>query len=195
LNSSAGLENAQNGSNESHALPTFEEKLLELSFGPNDREECFVIRNVSNVLWHFPFFGFISAAIYFAFGFLFSVTVVGLPLGLGLIEWSKFLLAPGTRSLITVTDLPKKPNFLWRGWSFLVAVIYFPIGLVLAILNVCSGIGLLCTIIGIPTGLDILRATGAVLAPSNKKCVRRTVAEELSRRRDAAAATALLGEQ
>lgn len=139
-------------------------------------------RMLSNVLWHFPFFGFVTAALHFIVGFLLSITVVGLPLGLGLIEEAKFLLAPGTRSLISKSDLPKDQNILWRGWSLLLTLIYLPFGIVFAVLQILTGLGMLITVIGIPTGLDIIRSTN--LSPVNKKCVPRKVAELLEDHRD-----------
>ena len=86
-------------------------------------------RMISNVLWHIPFLGFVSAFLHFLVGLLLCMTVVGLPLGLGLVEYSKFLLAPGTRTLVDRSDLPEKQNMLWKGWAVLVGLLYLPFGI------------------------------------------------------------------
>lgn len=150
-------------------------------------------RMISNVLWHVPFLGFLSALAHFLVGLLLCVTVVGLPLGLGLIEYSKFLLAPGTRTLVDRSELPEQQNMLWKGWALVVGLLYLPIGLVLAAANIAGGIGLMLTIIGIPTGLDIVRTTGAVLMPANKVCVPRVVGEAVQANKDRAAVERYLG--
>jgi uncharacterized membrane protein YccF (DUF307 family) len=150
-------------------------------------------RIISNVLWYFPFLGFIHAFFNFVIGFLFSITVVGLPLGLGMIEESKFLLAPGTRSLISKSDLPRKQNFVWKGWSLLLTLVYLPFGIILAVLQILAGIGMLFTIIGIPTGLDIIRSTN--LSPINKICVPRIVAEAVQKNKDRGEIEKYLGAQ
>jgi uncharacterized membrane protein YccF (DUF307 family) len=52
------------------------------------------MRTFGNIIWHFPFLGFLTAASTFLLGLLFLVTVVGAPIGLGLMELGKFFLAP-----------------------------------------------------------------------------------------------------
>ena len=55
------------------------------------------MRILGNILWHFPFFGFVNAAVNWLLGLLLTITVVAAPIGLGLMEFGKFLLAPLAR--------------------------------------------------------------------------------------------------
>lgn len=52
------------------------------------------MRTLGNILWHFPFLGFLSALGTFLLGVILLITIIGAPLGLGLIQLSKFLLCP-----------------------------------------------------------------------------------------------------
>ena len=52
------------------------------------------MRTLGNILWHIPFLGFLSALGTFLIGGLMVITIIGAPLGLGLIQLSKFLLSP-----------------------------------------------------------------------------------------------------
>ena len=52
------------------------------------------MRLLGNILWHFPFFGFVTSFFTFLTGGFLVLTVVGAPIGLGLIQHSKFLLSP-----------------------------------------------------------------------------------------------------
>jgi len=59
------------------------------------------MRTLGNILWHFPFFGFVNAIVVYLFGLILTATVVAAPIGLGLMRFGKFLFAP----LMLVTGL------------------------------------------------------------------------------------------
>ena len=63
------------------------------------------MRTLGNILWHVPFLGFLSALGTFLIGGLLVITVIGAPLGLGLIQLSKFLLTPFSSAMISKKDL------------------------------------------------------------------------------------------
>ena len=48
------------------------------------------MRTLGNILWHFPFFGFVTALLAFLVGTLLTLLVIPAPIGLGLIQLSKF---------------------------------------------------------------------------------------------------------
>ena len=50
-----------------------------------------LMKTLGNILWHVPFLGFLTALGTFLVGGLLVITVIGAPLGLGLIQLSKFL--------------------------------------------------------------------------------------------------------
>ncbi|MBN2722162.1 MAG: hypothetical protein JXQ77_05035 [Campylobacterales bacterium] len=141
------------------------------------------MRLLGNILWHIPFLGFIDAIIVYLFGLLLTITVVAAPIGLGLMEYGKFLFAPFSYSMISKSDLDIDQNPLWQGYSFVIMIIYLPFGLFMAIIGIFQAIGLALTIVGIPVALVVAKSLTTYLNPVNKKCVPVTVVEEIDRKR------------
>ena len=78
------------------------------------------MRILFNVLWHFPGLGFVSAVLAFILGLVLSATVILSPVGLGLLEYGKFLLAPCSRNMVQRKGV--KGDYrsgTWRVWSAL----------------------------------------------------------------------------
>lgn len=146
------------------------------------------MRTLGNILWHIPFLGFLQAFVVWIVGLLLTVTVVGAPIGIGLIERAKYMLAPGTRVLVSSDELNKAQNPAWKLWSAVISLIYLPVGLVFAFLHITSAIGMIFTIIGAPTGFYLLTGggVGSALVPAGKKCVPRAVGDVLKQRKDQA---------
>nr|MBZ4218943.1 hypothetical protein [Chlorobium sp.] len=94
------------------------------------------MKTLGNILWHFPFFGFFSAILVYLLGFILTVTVVAAPIGLGLMEYGKFLFAPFGHAMISKSDLNVKQNPAWKAYSTIVMIIYLPLGLILALIAV-----------------------------------------------------------
>ena len=96
------------------------------------------MRTLANILWHVPFLGFIDAFIMFLIGGLFAITIVGAPIGLGLIQLSKFLLTPFSSNMIDSQELKKdaNQNKAWQTFGIIMRIIWFPIGLALAIITI-----------------------------------------------------------
>lgn len=140
------------------------------------------MKTLGNILWHFPFFGFVSAIFVFLLGAILTLTVIAAPIGLGLIQYAKFLCWPFGNTMIAKKDLQVQQNKYWALYSKIVMIIYFPIGLICAILAVFQVAGLFITIIGIPAALVIAKSLGTYLNPVNKICVPSVVADELERR-------------
>jgi len=141
------------------------------------------MKTLGNILWHFPFLGFLNAGIVFLLGLLLTATVVAAPIGLGLIEFGKFLFAPFSHSMINKSDLNIEQNKGWKAYSTIVKIVYLPFGLALCILAIFQIAGLFITIIGIPAALVVAKSLGTYLNPVNKKCVAQAVSDELERRK------------
>src|SRR5207253_619572 len=137
---------------------------------------------LGNVLWHFPFFGFVSAIVVYLIGVLLVATVVAAPIGLGLMELGKFLFFPFGHTMVSKSDLNIEQNPLWRGYSTIVTILYLPFGILFAVVAAIQVFLLFCTIIGIPVALVVAKSLGTYLNPVNKKCVSSAVAQELERR-------------
>lgn len=141
------------------------------------------MRTLGNILWHFPFLGFLSALGTLIIGGLFIITVIGAPIGLGLVQLSKFLLTPFSSAMVDKKDLKAEQNKLWLTFGLIVRILYFPFGLFLAVVTVFQIAGLFITIIGIPIALVLAKSLGTYFNPVNKACVPKAVSDELSHRK------------
>lgn len=140
------------------------------------------MRTLGNILWHVPFLGFLQAALTWLIGLILTATVVAAPIGRGLMEYGKFLFAPFSNAMVSRSALGEEQGDTWKAWSTIVTVLYFPVGLVLALINVLQIGGLLISITGIPLALVLARSLGTFFNPVNKKCVPQAVADEIRRR-------------
>ncbi len=138
---------------------------------------------LGNILWHIPFLGFLTALAAFLSGLLLTITVIWAPVGLGLMEYGKFLLAPFSRAMVRKSDLNVQQNRIWKTYSTIVMVLYFPLGLLLCLMAIVQIVSSALTILGIPVALVIAKSLGTYLNPVNKQCVPRAVRDELERRR------------
>lgn len=141
------------------------------------------MKTLGNILWHIPFLGFVNAIIVYLFGLLLTVTVIAAPIGLGLMEFGKFLFAPFSHAMVSKADLNVEQNKAWKTYSTIVMILYFPFGLVLCVLAIFQVVGLFITLIGIPPALVVAKSLGTYLNPVNKKCVQQSVRDELDRRK------------
>jgi uncharacterized membrane protein YccF (DUF307 family) len=139
------------------------------------------MRTLGNIIWHFPFFGFLKALFTFLWGGLFVITIVGAPIGLGLIQLSRMYLAPFSRSMVSKSDLQVEQNKYWKAFGIIVWIFYFPVGLILSILTVVQIVGLFISLIGIPVALVLAKSLGTYFNPVGKVCVSKTMQEEMER--------------
>lgn len=145
------------------------------------------MRTLGNILWHIPFCGFLRSICYAIGGLFWCITIIGIPLGMGLFQLSLFALAPFTQGLVSRADLEiltgEKQNSFVKGWSLVIRILYFPFGLFLAIITIFTIVAEFLSLIGIPCGLVEAKALSTIFNPINKKCVPRAVAEEIERRK------------
>lgn len=145
------------------------------------------MRTLGNIIWHFPYCGFLKSLLYAIGGLFWCITIIGIPLGLGLFQLSLFMLAPFNKGLVSRKELElltgEKQNEFVKAWSIIIRILYFPFGLFAAITSVMMIAAEFVTLIGIPCGLVEAKALSAIFNPINKKCVPRVVAEEIERRK------------
>jgi uncharacterized membrane protein YccF (DUF307 family) len=141
------------------------------------------MRALGNILWHFPFLGFINAGVTFLLGLLLSATVVAAPIGLGLIQLGKFFLAPFGHEMVRSHDAQphKGSNAAWEAYSTIVMIVWLPIGLVLALVQVFQVVLLFTSILGIPVAIALAKSIGTLFNPVGKICVPSAVADEIRR--------------
>lgn len=117
---------------------------------------------LGNLIW-FMLGGFIPAILWFIFGVLWSVTIIGIPVGIQCFKMANLQLFPFGKD-ISYSDI--------GAGSLLVNIIWIFIGgIELAVTNVVIG-GLLClTIIGIPFGLQSFKMAKLSLMPFGAKII------------------------
>ena len=141
------------------------------------------MKTLGNIIWHIPFLGFVSALVVYLFGLLLTLTIVASPIGLGLMEFGKFLFLPFGNSMVSKKDLAISQHPLWQAYSTIIMILYLPIGLALCLLAIVQIVLLFLSIIGIPVALVLAKSLGTYFNPVNKKLVHSFVAEELERRK------------
>ncbi len=141
------------------------------------------MRVLGNILWHFPFLGFLSALVAFLFGLLLTLLVIPAPIGLGLMQLSKFMLAPFSYSMSSKKDLNVRQNKYWKLYATIIMILYLPLGCIMAIITAIQTGLLFLTIVGIPVALVLAKALGTYFNPVGKVCVPRQVAEAIERQK------------
>lgn len=138
-----------------------------------------------NILWHFPFFGFLFAFFYALFGAILCCTVILYPVGLGFFQIARFLLTPFSSALVTRRELnlvrPEERSTAAAAYSTVITILYFPFGLIAAAGALFAMIGEFLSIIGIPCGIVWFKALPAIFMPVDKVCVPKAVADEIAR--------------
>ena len=107
-----------------------------------------------NIIW-LIFGGFFAAVLWFIFGLITMITIIGIPIGLQLFKFSKLMLWPFGKEVITNFDKHAILNILWLifvGWE--TALSYLIIGALFCV-----------TIICIPFGLQWFKLTKLALLP------------------------------
>lgn len=105
------------------------------------------MRTLGNIIWNFPFLGFVTAAIVFLIGLLFVVTIIAAPIGLGLIQYSKFLLLPFSYDMVSKSELEGEAdkNILWQTYGFILKSVYIIfLGIPMAIVTLLQPVGKVC---------------------------------------------------
>jgi len=115
---------------------------------------------LGNILW-FILGGFINSLGWLLIGCLWSITIVGLPIGLQCFKMAKLQLAPFGKEIVTVNNGAGSLilNILWILFG----------GLPLAIANLVSAFFLAITIIGFPFALQALKMAQLSLMPFGKE--------------------------
>lgn len=117
---------------------------------------------ILRILW-FIFIGWEVTGIWILVAWFLNVTIIGLPLGLWMIDRVPFVLTLQTRSGVVVKDKIGETFIGNRQPAFIVRAIYFLlIGWWASLIWAFIGWGLCLTIIGIPFGILMLHGLPAV---------------------------------
>lgn len=122
-----------------------------------------IVKTIGNVLW-FLVCGLWHALAWMFWAALFAITIVGLPFARQCVKLAHFSLWPFGRTVV------KDPTATSLGGVG--AILLILPGLLMAIGYVVSGAVLCLTIIGIPFGIQSIKAAGLAFQPFGKKVVR-----------------------
>jgi uncharacterized membrane protein YccF (DUF307 family) len=128
-----------------------------------------------NILW-FVLGGWAMGLVWLLAALIMAITIIGLPWARACWEIGILSFAPFGREAVWVSDL-RHPN---SGMSFLRLlgnVLWFPLGLVLAIGHITHGVAMFVTIIGIPFALQDLKLAELSLFPVGRRVVNQEEAE------------------
>lgn len=139
------------------------------------------MKTLGNILWHVPFLGFVQAFLTWLVGGLLFITVIAAPIGRGLMEYAKFLMAPFSKAMVSRRNLNEKSNSVWATYSTIITVLYFPFGVILAAIAIVQIAALFATLVGIPVAVVLAKSLGTFFNPVNKRCVPQALADELER--------------
>ncbi|MBR0318021.1 MAG: hypothetical protein IJQ86_01895 [Spirochaetia bacterium] len=142
-----------------------------------------------NLIW-FVFFGWWQAFVFVLLSIVFSITIFGIPIGKSLLEFAKLSAFPYGKEVIMETELKGSENVsaIRKLFGVVANIIWLPIGLIMAIVYIISGLLFFITILGIPIGVVYCRSAKFVIWPigakvvSKKRAYASAVANELARR-------------
>lgn len=130
-----------------------------------------ILRVIANILWHIPFLGFLSALYAFLLGFVLTALVVTAPIGLGLMQYARFLLTPFTHRMAPAASTGVSRNPVWAAYSTIIMILYLPFGLIAFIGGILQCLAMAITIVGLPGAYIIFKSLGTYLNPVGKVCI------------------------
>lgn len=120
------------------------------------------MKTLGNIIW-FILGGFISWLSWLVLGALWSITIIGIPIGRQCFKFAKMSAAPFGKEIV----------FSDRGSSLLLNIIWLVLGgFVMVIEEVSMGIIFCLTIVGIPFGLQHFKHAKLALLPFGSRIVR-----------------------
>ena len=117
---------------------------------------------LGNIIW-FIFGGLFNALGWFFIGCLWSITIIGIPIGSQCFKMARLQLAPFGKKIVTTNDssMSLVLNILWIIFG----------GLELCVANLLSALFLCITIVGIPFAAQSLKLAKLSLMPFGKEIV------------------------
>lgn len=139
-----------------------DEKHAKLGKIRGNKERMSHMNLFANIIW-FVLGGFISWASWIVTGILWSITIVGIPVGVQCFKFAKMAAAP----------FGKEIQFSSSGASLLINILWMIFGgLVMAAEEALLGVVFCLTIVGIPFGLQHFKHAKLALLPFGSKIYR-----------------------
>jgi len=127
---------------------------------------------IFNVVW-FLLVGWWNALLFLILSGLFMITLVGIPIGKALYNFSILHAFPFGKEILRETELKGTANvsLIRRIFGTLLNILWLPLGLAFTIVYIVAGLAACLTIIGIPTGIVYMRMGKFLLFPIGAKVV------------------------
>ncbi|MCI9278993.1 MAG: zinc-ribbon domain-containing protein [Lachnospiraceae bacterium] len=135
---------------------------------------------LGNIIW-FIFGGWWNFLLYGFLGILFSITIIGIPIGKALFQYAKLMVFPFGKVIIKETELKGKENVaaVRRVGGVIANLIWLPVGIFMFIGNVLLAVASAITIIGIPVAIVLVRSAKFLIWPVGAKVITKDQAEML----------------
>jgi uncharacterized membrane protein YccF (DUF307 family) len=134
-----------------------------------------------NFLW-FILGGAIWALFTLILAGIFAITIIGLPIARACLEFAKLAAFPFGKAVIRDTELYGKNNVSGASKvvSVILNIIWFPIGLIMALAYFALAVSCFVTIIGIPFGIAYVRLGKFIFLPMGARVVSKEDAMRIS---------------
>ena len=132
------------------------------------------MRILGNIIWFFMA-GWILAILTYLSGLILTILVVTAPVGLGLMEYGKFLFLPFTHDIVRKKNNPSGGALCksYHAYATIVKVVYILFfGIWLYIVGLLAVIAQFVTIIGIPGAIVLAKSLHTIFNPVDKICIR-----------------------
>lgn len=143
---------------------------------------------LGNIVW-FVLGGWWNFLVYAAFGLLFCMTIIGIPIGKALFQYAKLMVLPFGKVIVKETELKGKENVatVRRVGGMIANILWLPFGIGTFIANL--GLMIVCaiSIVGIPAAVVIARSCKFLLWPVGAKVVTKAEYDNIILRRTIAA--------
>lgn len=142
------------------------------------------MKTLGNIIWYFPFMGFISALGVWFVALLWACTIIGMPIAQGLFEFGKFLLKPFGQEMVSASEVGKvnTTNRTYQTYSKILGIIWIVLfGWWMTIIAILQIAGLFISIIGIPVATVMAKSIKVYMNPVGKICVSSLLKEEIER--------------
>lgn len=127
------------------------------------------MRTIYNVLWYFPFLGFLIAIYAATFGLVFLFLF---PVGKGLLQLAKFYMAPFSFDMKRTTDIyPSDQVKTYGVLGVLMLLFWFPFALILGFSLAIPFLAYGASVVFLPASIVIARSLVFVFNPINAVCV------------------------
>ncbi len=129
------------------------------------------MRTIANIIW-FLCGGVVMGLMWWLFGLLAFVSLIGIPWGKACFVMGNFSFFPFGKEAISRSELSGEMDIGTSPFGFIGNLIWFLLaGIWLAIGHIMSAVACFVTIIGIPFALQHLKLAGISLAPIGKTVV------------------------